>query len=75
MLEIGVSDEEREAYAHKVGMSFPLVRLTSEVHEAFGAVSIFPTIFVVDRAGNIVRQLVNAPGAEALEEAALAVLG
>ena len=74
VLEIGVSNEEREAYAHKVGMGFPLVRLTPEVHEAFGSVSIFPTIFVVDRAGNIVRQLVNAPGAEALEEAASAVL-
>ena len=55
-------------------MRFPLVRLTPEVHEAFGTVSIFPTIFAVDRAGNIVRQLVNAPGAEARTEAASAVL-
>jgi len=74
VLEVPVTDDERRAYARKVGMDFPLVHLTPVAHEAFGSVGIFPTIFAVDRTGRIARHLVNAPGLEILEEAAQAIL-
>ena len=43
--------------------------MTLEVQEAHGYVSVFPTLFVVDRKGTVVRQFVNFQEKEALERA------
>jgi len=69
VLELPYSDDDRAAYAKKVGMTFAQASLTPEVQEAFGSVSVFPTIFVVDAKGTIVEHLVNQPDKAALDAA------
>ena len=59
----------RAAYAKKNDIRFPLAHLTPEMQAAYGQVSVFPTLFFVDRKGTIVRQLVNFQTKAALEEA------
>lgn len=69
VLELPYDDEVRAEYASQVGIAFRQGHLTAAVQEAFGSVSVFPTIFVVDRRGVIVKHFVNAPPPEALESA------
>jgi thiol-disulfide isomerase/thioredoxin len=68
VLEVPADDALRSDYARKNGIRFPLAHLTPEMQAAYGEVSIFPTLFFVDRQGTIVRQLVNFQGQAALEE-------
>ena len=69
VLEIPADDAERAAYARKNAMRFPLAHLTPEMQAAYGQVSVFPTLFFVDRKGTIVKQLVNFQTKAALAEA------
>jgi thiol-disulfide isomerase/thioredoxin len=69
VLEVPADDAERAAYATKNGIRFPLAHLTPEMQAAYGQVSVFPTLFFVDRQGTIVKQLVNLQTKAALEEA------
>jgi thiol-disulfide isomerase/thioredoxin len=69
VLEIPADDAERAAYARKIGIRFPLAHLTPEMQAAYGEVSVFPTMFFVDRKGTIVKHLVNFQTKAALEEA------
>ena len=69
VLEIPADDAERAAYARKNGMRFPLAHLTPEMQAAYGQVSVFPTLFFVDRKGTVVKQLVNFQTKAALAEA------
>jgi thiol-disulfide isomerase/thioredoxin len=70
VLELEVGDAERAAYASKLGIPFPLAHLTPEVQAAYGQVSVFPTLFFVDRKGVIVKHFVNSQEKSALEQAA-----
>ena len=74
VLEIPTTDEDRAAYARKNGWEFTLAHMTSATQEAYGAVSVFPTMFLVDRKGTIVKQLVNFQDKATLEEAIRAAL-
>ncbi len=69
VLEVPSSDDDRAAYARKEGWSFTLAYMTPEVQEAYGSVSVFPTLFFVDRKGTVVRQFVNFQDKETLERA------
>jgi thiol-disulfide isomerase/thioredoxin len=69
VLELPYSDEGRAAYAKKQGWAFTLAGMTAETQEAYGAVSVFPTFFFVDRRGRVVRQLVSFQEKAILEEA------
>jgi len=69
VLEIPTSDEDRAAYAKRNGWAFTLAHMTPETQEAYGAVSVFPTLFVVDRKGTVVKHFVNFQEKAALEEA------
>jgi thiol-disulfide isomerase/thioredoxin len=69
VLELPTSDEDRAAYAKKHGWTFTLVHMTTEAQEAYGAVSVFPTMFFVDAKGTIVRHFVNFQEKAVLEEA------
>jgi thiol-disulfide isomerase/thioredoxin len=69
VLEIPTTDEDRAAYAKKYGWAFTLAHMTAEAQEAYGAVSVFPTVFFVDRKGVVVKQFVNFQEKVALEEA------
>ena len=68
-LELPYTEDDRKAYAAKQGLAFTLAQATPAMMEAYGAVSVFPTIFVVDAEGTVVRQLVNAPDKATLEAA------
>jgi thiol-disulfide isomerase/thioredoxin len=69
ILEIPTDDAERAAYAAKTGIRFPQAHLTLEMQAAYGQVSVFPTLFFVDRQGKIVKHLVNIQTKAALDEA------
>lgn len=68
-LELPTTDEDRAAYAARNGWRFTLAHMTSDVQEAYGTVSVFPTLFFVDRKGAVVRQFVNFQPKTVLEEA------
>jgi thiol-disulfide isomerase/thioredoxin len=69
VLELPYTDDERTSYARTQGLAFALAHLTPEIQEAYGSVSVFPTLFVVDAKGTIVGHFVNAPDRPALEAA------
>lgn len=69
VLEIPADDGERAEYARRMRFAFPLAHMTPEMQAAYGQVSVFPTLFFVDRRGTIVRQLVNYQPKQAIEEA------
>jgi thiol-disulfide isomerase/thioredoxin len=69
VLEIPTTDEDRAAYARKNGWTFTLAHMTPEAQQAYGSVSVFPTLFFVDRKGTVVKQLVNFQEKAALEGA------
>jgi thiol-disulfide isomerase/thioredoxin len=69
LLELPVSDGEREAYVKKARLPFTLVHASQAMLEAYGSVSVYPTLFFVDRKGTIVKQLVNAHEKADLEQA------
>jgi thiol-disulfide isomerase/thioredoxin len=70
LLELPYSDAERAAYAKQQGLAFTLAHLTPEVQEAYGSVSVFPTMFFVDAKGTIVKHFVNQQDKAALDAAA-----
>jgi thiol-disulfide isomerase/thioredoxin len=68
-LELPYTDEDRAAYAARNGLGFTLATMTPDVQEAYGTVSVFPTLFFVDRKGTVVRQFVNFQEKATLERA------
>jgi len=69
VLELEYTDEDRAAYAKKLGIAFPLAHMTPEMQAAYGQVSVYPTLFVVDKQGTIVKYLVNFQEKAVLEQA------
>ncbi len=69
LLELDYTDEQRSAYAKSLGVKFKEAHATAEVQAAYGSVSVFPTLFFVDKAGVVVKHLVNAQDPAALEAA------
>jgi thiol-disulfide isomerase/thioredoxin len=69
LLELPYGDDVRRAYAKEAGLEFTLAHLTPEVQEAYGSVSVFPTLFFVDAKGTIVKHFVNQQDKPALEDA------
>lgn len=69
LLELEYTDEQRSAYAKSVGVKFKEAHATAEAQAAFGGVSVFPTLFFVDKAGTIVKHLVNAQDRATLDAA------
>lgn len=69
LLELDYTDADRAAYAARLGIRFPLAHATAEAQAAYGGVSVFPTLFFVDRAGVVVKHLVNGQEKAILEEA------
>lgn len=69
VLELEYTDEDRAAYAKKLGIAFTLAHMTPEMQAAYGQVSVYPTLFVVDKKGTIVKYLVNFQEKAVLEQA------
>jgi thiol-disulfide isomerase/thioredoxin len=70
VLELPYGDDERRAYAKQLRLAFTLAHLTPEVQEAYGSVSVFPTMFFVDARGTIVKHFVNQQEPASLDAAA-----
>lgn len=69
ILELDYTDAQRAAYATSIGVRFKEAHANAEVQAAYGSVSVFPTLFFVDKAGVVVKHLVNAQDQAALEAA------
>jgi thiol-disulfide isomerase/thioredoxin len=72
VLELGVADQERAAYAAKLA-GLTTVHATAEMQTAYSGVAAYPTLFFVDKAGIVKRQLVNRQDRASLD-AALATI-
>lgn len=69
LLELDYTDADRAAYAARLGIRFTLAHVNAEAQAAYGGVSLFPTLFFIDKAGMVVKHLVNGQEAAALEAA------
>ena len=69
VLELPYDDSVRAGYVRKLGIKFTTTMLTPQVQQAYGGVSVFPTMFFVDGGGTIVKHFVNLQTKETLEAA------
>jgi thiol-disulfide isomerase/thioredoxin len=74
VLELPYDDQVRAEYVEKLGIQFTTAYLNNEMQNAYGGISVFPTMFFVDRNGTIVRHFVNFQEKEVLEEAIRATM-
>jgi thiol-disulfide isomerase/thioredoxin len=51
VLGLGYDDAVRRHYVEEHHITYPIVNWTSESDHAFGGISIFPTLFLIDRRG------------------------
>jgi len=69
VLELPYDDKVRADYAKKYGFNFTLTHLNMETQQAYGGVTVFPTMFFVDKNGTIVKHFVNFQEKPTLEAA------
>jgi thiol-disulfide isomerase/thioredoxin len=73
-LGLPYDDRVRATYVKDAGINFTTATLNSTMQEIYGGVSVFPTMFFVDKRGTIVKQFVNFQEKPALEAAIQAAL-
>ena len=59
VLELETTSEQILAYAKKVGFNFPYGYSNKKMQQAFGSVSVYPTMFLVNSRGVVAKQYVN----------------
>ncbi len=69
VLKLPYTDADRQAHIEKGGVGFENLHLTPEDRGELGNVNIFPTLFLANREGEIVRHFVNFQPRETLEPA------
>ena len=69
VLDLPYDDKVRRDYAKKYGFNFTLAHLSAQMQQNYGGVSVFPTLFFVDRGGTIVKHFVNFQEKPTLEAA------
>ena len=69
VLELPYDDKVRADYAKKYGFNFTLAHLNTQMQQNYGGVSVFPTMFFVDKTGTIVKHFVNFQEKATLEAA------
>jgi thiol-disulfide isomerase/thioredoxin len=74
LLELPYSDAVRADYLKKQGVTFAEGHLTPQMQQDYGGVSVFPTMFFVNRKGTIVKQMVSFHDKATLEAAIQAAL-
>jgi thiol-disulfide isomerase/thioredoxin len=74
VLGLPYDDQARAAYLEKHAISFPNLHLSEEDRAALGNVNIFPTMFLVDPDGTIVKYYVNYQSRDVLDKDINAVL-
>jgi thiol-disulfide isomerase/thioredoxin len=75
VLELPYDDKVRADYAKKYGFNFTLAHLNAAMQQNYGGVTVFPTMFFVDKNGSIVRHFVNFQEKTTLEAAIQQTLG
>lgn len=68
-LELPYDDKVRRDYVRKLGIKFTTAHLSPEMQQAYGGVSVFPTMFFVDKQGSVVKHFVNFQEKATLEGA------
>jgi len=68
-LELPYDDKVRADYAKKHGFTFTLAHMNAAMQQNYGGVSVFPTMFFVDRKGTIVKHFVNFQDRATIEAA------
>jgi thiol-disulfide isomerase/thioredoxin len=68
-LELPYDDKVRAEYVKKYGFRFTTAHLNPQMQQAYGGVSVFPTMFFVDKKGTIVKHFVNFQEKAVLEQA------
>src|SRR5262245_1277310 len=68
-LELPYDDKVRADYAKKYGFNFTLAHMNAQMQQAYGGVSVFPTMFFVDKTGTVVKHFVNFQDKASLEAA------
>ena len=74
VLDLPYSDAVRAEYLKKQGVTFLEGHLTPQMQLDYGGVSVFPTMFFVNRKGVIVKQMVSFQNSATLEAAIQATL-
>ncbi len=74
VLEIETTNDQIIAYGKKTGFNFPVGHLNKKMHEAYGSVNVYPTLFLVDSKGLIRKQYVNYQPLKALADDVAALL-
>ena len=69
LLELPFNDHDRADYAKKYGFHFTLAHLNAAMQQNYGGVSVFPTLFFVDKTGTVVKHFVNFQDKATLEAA------
>ena len=69
LLHLGYEDAVRERYARQYHINFAVVKWSNESDAAYGKISIFPTMFLIDRSGVIIRHWVGYVKPEELKRA------
>src|SRR5262249_42663728 len=69
VLELPYGDNIRADYAKKYGFNFTLAHLSPQMQQNYGGVSVFPTMFFVDKTGTVVKHFVNFQEKATLEAA------
>src|SRR5262245_47544426 len=75
VLDLPYDDKTRADYAKKYGFKFTLAHLTAPMQQNYGGVTVFPTMFFVDKTGTIVKHFVNFQEKATLEAAFQQTLG
>src|SRR4051812_36269043 len=75
VLELPYDDKVRADYAKKYGFNFTLAHLNAQTQQNYGGVSVFPTLFFVDKSGTIVKHFVNFQEKATLEAAIQQAIG
>jgi thiol-disulfide isomerase/thioredoxin len=74
VLGLGYGDEVRRRYRSEQKIAFPMADWMGESDTAFGSVSIFPTLFLIDSKGVIIQNWVGFTSKETLKSAVVAAL-
>jgi len=69
ILELPYDDKMRADYVKKYGFKFTTAHLNPQMQQAYGGVSVFPTMFFVDKNGTVVKHFVNYQDKAVLEQA------
>jgi thiol-disulfide isomerase/thioredoxin len=75
VLELPYDDNARADYVKKIGIKFTTAYLNPKMQNDFGGVSVFPTMFFVDKNGVIVKHFVNFQEQPTLEAAIRSAMG